>query len=271
MRFISRFTAAEVAADGELGYWSMLRADDAFFERLPSVESVIERLPAMEILADMAEGAGPVIMMNGDEVYVRRFAPNLLQSIARCSPGASVALNVVAPSDGMLNLLMTWRKRLPLNLGLSYERPDLAAWPQSRRSSYFAAARFIRAFQWRLRLDRPIIVLDLDALVRSDLRLLATDMEGYDLGLLLDPRRRGPFREITVCYNYYNDTPLAGRFLATTAAYIGHFLLDAEPRWLLDQTAHLAALHWLRREHPSPRVRWYDFQTFPHCGFIGEK
>lgn len=271
MRFLSRFTADEIAANAELGYWSMLRADDAFFDALPPVDRVIARLPALETMVELADGTGPVIFINGDEVYLRRFGPDLLQSIAQRSPGASVVLNVVSPSPTTFALIAEWRRVHPLILGVSCEHPRLSGWPPVRRSTYYACARFIRAFQWHRKLGRPIIVVDLDAVVRSDLRQLAGEMAGHDLGLLLDQRRRGPSREITVCFNYYNDTPLAGRFLAAVSAYIGHFLLDAEPRWMLDQTAHLAVLHQLRRREPSLRVRWYDFQTFPHCGFVGEK
>lgn len=270
-RFLSRFTADEIAANMELGYWSMLRADDAFFDALPPVDRVIARLPTLETVVELADGAGPVIFVNGDEVYLRRFGPDLLQSIARHSPGASVVLNVVSPSATTFDLIAEWRRVHPLALGVSCEHPRLSGWTPVRRSTYYACARFIRAFQWHRKLGRPIIVVDLDAVVRSDLRQLVGEMAGHDLGLLLDQRRRGPSREITVCFNYYNDTPLAGRFLAAVSAYIGHFLLDAEPRWMLDQTAHLAVLHQLRRREPALRVRWYDFQSFPHCGFVGEK
>ncbi|CAO3426333.1 hypothetical protein [Azospirillum doebereinerae] len=270
-RFAARFTAAEIAANAELGYWSMLRADDAFFARLPPVDSVIARLPALETLADAGDGTGPTIMMSGDDAYVRRFGPDLLQSIARQSPGASVVLHLVAPTAGTLGLVEEWRQRYPLALAVSRERPDLSGWPPVRRNTYFACVRFIRAFQWHQRLGRPLIVLDLDAVVRSDLRQLASDMVDRDLGLMLDKRRRGPFREILVGFDYYNDTPLAGRFLATVAAYIGHFLLDAEPRWMLDQSAHLATVHWFQRRNPPLRIRWHDFQSFAHCSFVGEK
>nr|WP_274390015.1 hypothetical protein [Azospirillum doebereinerae] len=286
-RFTARFTAAEIVADAELGYWSMLRADDAFFARLRPVDSVIARLPDLETLAletlapetmapetitDAGDGTTePAIMVSGDDVYIRRFGPDLLQSIARHSPGASVVLHLVAPTAGTLGLVEEWRRRYPLALAVSRERPDLSGWPPVRRSTYFACVRFIRAFQWHQRLGRPLIVLDLDAVVRSDLRQLASGMTDRDLGLMLDKRRRGPFREILVGFDYYNNTPLAGRFLATVAAYIGHFLLDAEPRWMLDQSAHLATVDWFQRRNPPLRIRWHDFQGFAHCSFVGEK
>ncbi|QCG90147.1 tetratricopeptide repeat protein [Azospirillum sp. TSH100] len=271
MRFASRFTDTELDGAGELGSWSMLRADDAFFETLPSLDSVIARLPEMTILADLPEGSDPVIMVSGDEQYVRRFAPDLLRSICQSSPGASIVLNVVAPTPSLLGMLGEWRRLYPLSIGLSAEQPDMTGWSQPQRVTYYACARFIRVQQWHRHLVRPLILVDLDATTRSDLRMLAGDMAGFDLGVLHDRRRRGPFREITVCFVYYNDTPLAGHYLETLAAYIGHFLLDGRPRWMLDQTAHLAVLDWFGRHRPDLRIHRYDFQTFPHCAFIGEK
>ncbi|WP_148219451.1 tetratricopeptide repeat protein [Azospirillum sp. B510] len=270
-RFAARFTPAELEGAGELGYWSMLRADDAFFETLPPLDDVIARLSGMTIVADLPEGQGPVIMMSGDELYVRRFGPDLLRSIAESSPGASVVLNVVSPSPSLLGMLGEWRRLHPLSIGLSTEQPDLTGWSHAQRVTYYACARFIRLQQWHRRLGRPVIVVDLDATTRSDLRRLAGEMAGYDLGVMHDRRRRGPFREIPVGFVYYNDTPLAGRYLETLAAYIGHFLLGGRPCWMLDQTAHLAVLDWLGRHEPDLGIRRYDFQTFPHCAFIGEK
>lgn len=271
MRFAARFAAADLRDAGELGSWSMLRADDAFFEGLASLDSVIARLPEMSIVADLPEGDGPVIMVSGDEHYVRRFAPDLLRSIGQTSPGASVVLNVVSPTPSLLGMLGEWRRLYPLSIGLSTEQPDLTACSHAQRVTYYACARFIRVQQWHRHLGRPLILVDLDATTRSDLRTLARDMTGFDLGVLHDRRRRGPFREIVVCFVYYNDTPLAGRYLATVAAYIGHFLLEGRPQWMLDQTAHLAVLDWLGRQRPDLRIHRYDFQDFPHCAFIGEK
>lgn len=270
-RFAARFTDAELDGAGELGSWSMLRADDAFFERLASLDSVIAQLPEMSIVADLPEGNGTVIMVSGDEHYVRRFAPDLLRSIGQSSPGASIVLNVVSPTPSLLGMLGEWRRLYPLSIGLSTEQPDLTGWSHAQRVTYYACARFIRVQQWHRHLGRPLILVDLDATTRSDLRTLAGDMDGFDLGVLHDRRRRGPFREIVVCFVYYNDTPLAGQYLATVAAYIGHFLLEGRPQWMLDQTAHLAVLDWLSRHRPDLRIHRYDFQNFPHCAFIGEK
>lgn len=271
-RFLARFSAPEIAENGELGYWSMLRADPGFFKRLPPVESMLERLPKLEFLSNQPEdGYEPVIFVSGDDAYIRRFGFNLLRSIAKYAPGAAVALNLTAPTPPTLGLVAQWRRELPLTFAVSLERLNLRQLPPARHSVYFACIRFIRALQWLRKLKRPLILVDLDAEARCDLRSAAEGMENFDVAMMLDQRRRGPFRETPVGYVYYNNTPAAHDFLATVAAYIGHFLLNAEPYWMLDQTAHYATLrHYIAARTPL-RVRWHDFQTFPFVAFVGEK
>ena len=271
-RFLARFSAAEIVENGELGYWSMLRADAGFFKRLPPVEAMLERLPKLEFPINfLKEGDKPVIYASGDDAYIRRFGPNLLCSIAKHSPGADVVLNLTAPTPPTLGLVEQWRRELPLSVAASLERLSPRQWPLAKRNVYYACIRFIRALQWLRKLNRPLILIDLDAEARCDLQSAADGMENYDVAMMLDQRRRGPFRETPVGFVYYNNTPAAHGFLATVAAYIGHFLLNAEPCWMLDQTAHYATLrHYIATRTPL-RVRWHDFQTFPLAAFVGEK
>ncbi|MBP2227151.1 tetratricopeptide (TPR) repeat protein [Azospirillum agricola] len=270
-RFQRRFTPQEIAREHELGLWAMLRADDAFFEALPPIEEALARMAPQEVIwAPEAGTPEPFVMFSCDDVYYRRFAPALLESLAQRMPGATVVAHVMSPSADALRSLEEWRNDPRLIVGSSCERPDTADWPDIKRFSYYAAARFIRTMQWQRRLDRPMIVIDVDATVTTDLRRLKTDLVGQDLGLLFDPRRRGPAREVTVCFNYYNNTAASARYLALVAAYIAHFLGRNEAYWMLDQTAHYAVFDWMRRRE-SLRVHRYDFLDFPHCHFVGDK
>lgn len=271
-RFQRRFTADEVMRHHELGVWAMLRADAAFFDGLGSGEDAAARLTPLEALGDPAAPAdgAPAVMMSCDDRYFRRFAPAMLESLARRMPGAAVVFHVVNPSLESMEDLARWRRDRRLAFGCSVERTDFTGWPDPKRLSYYAAGRFVRAHQWYRRLGRPLIVLDVDATVNADLRGLAAEMADYDVGLLIDSRGRGPSRDITVCFNYYNNTPAGANYLSRTAAYIGWFLSRPEVYWLLDQTAHYA-IYWRMARAGALRVRRYDFLNFPHCSFIGAK
>ncbi|MFC5354918.1 tetratricopeptide repeat protein [Azospirillum himalayense] len=271
-RFRRRFTAAEVAREHELGLWTMLRADDAFFRALPPLEAVLDRMAPLECRIEPAPGpAGePAVFFCCDDVYFRRFAPALLESLAERMPGATVTVHVVAPSPETEQAMARWRLDGRLNIGFSLDRPDMAGWTDIKRVTYYASARFLRALQWLRRLDRPLMVIDTDARIALDLRALRAEMAGHDVGFLVDGRRRGPSREITVCFNVYSNTPGGDRFLSLLGSYIGHFLAGAEVYWMLDQMAHYAVLDWLNRHEPI-RVRRFDFLNFPYCHFVGAK
>ncbi|MDQ2106357.1 tetratricopeptide repeat protein, partial [Azospirillum isscasi] len=271
-RFRRRFTAAEVAREHELGIWTMLRADDAFFRALPPVETVLEGMAPLEIRFDPEPEprTEPVVFFCCDDVYFRRFAPALLESLAERMPGATVAVHVVTPSPETEQAMARWRDDGRLRVGFSADRPDMAGWTDIKRVTYYASARFIRALQWLRRLDRPMMVIDTDARIARDLRSLKTEMAGHDVGFLFDGRRRGPSREITVCFNVYNNTPGGDRFLSLLGAYTAHFLAGAEVYWMLDQMAHYAVLDWLKRHEPV-RVHRFDFLNFPYCDFVGAK
>ncbi|TWA87362.1 tetratricopeptide repeat protein [Azospirillum brasilense] len=271
-RFRRRFTAAEVAREHELGLWTMLRADDAFFRALPPVETVLEGMAPLDCrIAPVPGPTGePAVFFCCDDVYFRRFAPALLESLAERMPGATVAVHVVAPSPETEQAMARWSRDGRLSVGFSLDRPDMAGWTDIKRVTYYASARFLRALQWLRRLDRPLMVIDTDARIAQDLRSLREDMADHDVGFLIDGRRRGPSREITVCFNVYNNTPGGDRFLSLLGAYIGHFLAGAEVYWMLDQMAHYAVLDWLNRHEPI-RVRRFDFLNFPYCHFVGAK
>ncbi|AWJ91208.1 hypothetical protein Sp245p_15210 (plasmid) [Azospirillum baldaniorum] len=271
-RFRRRFTAAEVAREHELGLWTMLRADDAFLRTLPPVEAVLERMAPLECRGEPAAGpAGePVIFFCCDDVYFQRFAPTLLESLAERMPGALVAVHVVSPSPETERAMARWRTDRRLRVGFSLDRPDMAGWTDIKRVTYYASARFLRALQWLRRLDRPLMVVDTDAWITGDLRALRAEMAGYDVGLMLDGRRRGPSREIPVGFAVYENSPGGDRFLSLLGSYIGHFLAGAEVYWMLDQMAHYAVLDWLNRHEPV-RVRRFDFLSFPYCHFVGAK
>lgn len=271
-RFRRRFTAAEVAREHELGLWTMLRADDAFFGALPPVEGVLEGMAPLECRIEATPGpAGePAVFFCCDDVYFRRFAPALLESLAERMPGATVAVHVVAPSPETEQAMARWRLDGRLSVGFSLDRPGMAGWSDIKRVTYYASARFLRALQWLRRLDRPLMVIDTDARIAQDLRTLRAEMDGHDVGFLIDGRRRGPSREITVCFNVYGNTPGGDRFLSLLGSYIGHFLAGTEVYWMLDQMAHYAVLDWLNRHEPI-RVRRFDFLNFPYCHFVGAK
>ena len=270
MRRVSRrFTAAEVAADFELGLWSMVRAGANALDGLPDADSLLGAFPPLELLAEPPAGRGPLLAVSCDDGYYRRFATGLLDSVEAAGGGVAVHVHVVNPSPETLADLARRRERLPL--GASREVVDFTGWDDHRRTTYYACIRFLRWHQLMTRWGRPLLHLDADCTLAGGLDGLVALLEGSDVGLLRDARWRGPTREVTVCFAGFQPTPAGRAFLALTAAYIGNFLRDGRGFWMLDQAAPFAVLDALERRRDGLRVRWFDVLDFPWVRFIGEK
>ena len=266
--FTRRFTPAEVAADFELRLWSMVQAGRGFLDGVPAADDLLGAFPPLETVFEPPPGGGPLLAVSCDDGYYRRFAGALLASVEALG-GPAVHVHVINPSPETEADLAAWRARLPL--GFSRERVDFTGWDDHRRTTYYACVRFLRWHQLLGRLGRPLVHVDADCTVAADLGELAERMRGSDVGLLHDPRGRGPTREITVCFAWFQPTPRGRAYLERTAAYIAHFLRQGRGYWMLDQAAPFCVLDTLSKRGEGPRVRAFDFLDFPWVRFVGEK
>ncbi|WP_448206148.1 tetratricopeptide repeat protein [Azospirillum sp. sgz302134] len=272
-RFTRRFTAAEVAADFELRLWSMIQAGRGALDRIPAADGLLGDFAPLESLFEVPAGDGPILVVSSDDGYYRRFVGNLLASVEALGGAGghvpAVHVHVVNPSPETEADLAAWRARIPL--GASRERVDFTGWDDHRRTTYYACIRFLRWHQLLGRTGRPLVHVDADCTLAAGLETLADSMAGFDVGLLWDRRWRGPTREITVCFAWFQPTVRGRAYLERTAAYIGHFLRQGRGYWMLDQAAPLCVLDGLARRGEEPRIRRFDFVDFPWVRFIGEK
>lgn len=267
-----RFTADERVADFELRVWSLIQTDRGMLDRLPPLESLLPDFPPLEMMVEPPPGDGPLIAVSCDDVYFQRFVGDLLESIAATLPpggGGGVHVHVVNPSPETEAALQRWRTRLPL--GYSRERLDFSGWDDHRRTTYYACVRFLRWHQLLARQSRPLVHVDADCTLRADLTSLSDGLRGADVGLLRDGRGRGPTREITVCFAWFQPTKASRAFLALAAAYIADALARGQGYWMLDQAAPFCVLNALTARGAAPVVRWFDWVDFPWVRFIGDK
>jgi tetratricopeptide (TPR) repeat protein len=267
-----RFTADERVADFELRVWSLIRTDRGMLDRLPTLDALLPDFPPLEMMIEPPPGDGPLIAVSCDDVYFQRFVGDLLESIAATLPhggGGGVHVHVVNPSPETEAALDRWRTRLPL--GYSRERLDFSGWDDHRRTTYYACVRFLRWHQLLTRQSRPLVHVDADCTLRADLTSLSDGLRDADVGLLRDGRGRGPTREITVCFAWFQPTEASRAFLSRTAAYIADALRRGEGYWMLDQAAPFCVLNALTARGTAPTVRWFDWVDFPWVQFIGDK
>lgn len=188
-------------------------------------------LPALH--GNLPSGMGvPLIIASGDPAYVQRFAPDLIRSVNAQSSGTDIHIHVVIPdSDGVPPALPN---DLPVHT-MTWENE-----PNATRVT-FATRRFLRAASFMRTMDRPLILVDINSVVKKDIAAAKTSLPDFDVALryqaeeILLPQR--------VCGGFLTlmPTPGALAFIDTVAAYILHFENKGTALWCLDQMALLAA------------------------------
>jgi hypothetical protein len=208
-----------------------LDADPERFER------ELGMLPPMRLLQPLAaSGPEPVVFVACDDAYFDEHAKYLAYSLYRTN-GTRLALHLhlYAPSAGTLAQVDLLRARLPgLAIGVSLEDgpPPLAS-----HATYYATARFVRAYQALAHYQRDFCIVDADALFRQPWdRLAAQAGAGAELVLACPPAV--PFWEqVLAGFVFCRDTPLGREFIGKTAAFILSNLVAGNAIWFTDQVA----------------------------------
>lgn len=186
-----------------------------------------------EVQGQMPSAMGvPLIVASGDPLYVQRFAPGLIRSVSKSSPGTDIHIHVVVPSTGEAP------PPLPGDLpahSLTWEND-----PSAKRVS-FATRRFVRAATFMRAIDRKLIIVDMDSLVNKDVAAANTELAEFDIGLRTRPDEPLITQRIAAGYVALSPTKAAQTFIDTVAAYILHFEQAGSAVWRLDQMALLAA------------------------------
>lgn len=204
-------------------------------------------LPAVQGSLPSAMGV-PLIVASGDPAYVQRYGPDLIRSVGANSPSTDVHIHVVVPGDDQ-------PPALPGDLptySLSWENDSKA------NRTTFSTRRFVRAAALMRTLDRPLVLIDIDSLVKKDVAAAKSSLPEFDIAMryrteeiLLNQRVCGGFLALT-------PSPEAQTFIDAVAAYILHFEEAGTATWSLDQMALLAARSRFSGEDTNPAVRITD-------------
>lgn len=122
-----------------------------------------------------------------------------------------------------------------------------------RGALYYHAARFIRLHEWMEANNRPVWLLDVDALcqTRPDQGLFPL-LDGFDVALRGRPCRLEPWNQLNACVVGFNNTPNGRAYLRAIAEYIQRALDRDNLQWGIDQVAMLCAAH----EGRNLLVKW---------------
>jgi hypothetical protein len=224
-------------------------------------------IPSLRFLGDLPNAGGkPVLLACCDEVYFYRFAYHLAISGHQASPGLSTHIHIYDPSSQCLEDAALLRRRLGDRLTFSHEPPGRS--PYKMASPYFfTAGRFAVAQHILERNGGPVLVIDVDGIVRRDLQPEIAYLANWDVGLVLRASRRRQWRKVLACAVLLNPTPAGRLFSARFAVAIERVLRRAPPFHMDQIVLHYLCEHY-RRHAAALRIadlgeRWADHHFHP--------
>lgn len=107
---------------------------------------------------------------------------------------------------------------------------------------WYHAARFIHLWRWMQENDRPVWMLDVDALANRPLSEMFPLLEGHDVAFRARPGRIEPWNQYNACVVGFNNTPAGKAYLHAIAKFIERAAEANNLRWGIDQVAMLCCL-----------------------------
>jgi hypothetical protein len=221
--------------------------------------------PRLDLLGDLPDADGrPVLLACCDEVYFQRFAHHLAASACETSAGLHTHVHIYEPSSRCLKDAATLRRRLGERLTISHEPPGRSPYKEAC-GFFFASGRFAVAHCILERNRAPVMVIDVDGIVRRDLKPEMSSLAGWDVGLILRPHQKRIWRRVLACAVLVNPTS-AGRLFSARLAAAVERVLRRRPRFHCDQLLLYYLREHYRRHGDALRIvdlgeRWanHDF------------
>lgn len=210
-------------------------------------------------LPEPADPSDLVLFVGCDSVYAVRHAMPLAYSLDDAAPGRRLHLHVVNPADGLDDALAALDEDLPETvLSVTTETVDLSGYDAVGRCSYYAAIRFVRAFQIMEAAPAGYLLLDADSLIRRPPDEAAKALEaGADLGLMIDEAMPAHMR-IKAGGVLIAPTEAGRKFLAAVAANVYAHLQAGTAPWFLDQTVLWQVWQAMQDDAPPRTHRFSD-------------
>jgi hypothetical protein len=239
-----------------------LRAQIGFRSRLQAGQR-----SGPQLLGDLPEADGkPVLLACCDEVYFYRFARDLAATAHRTSPGVRTHIHIYEPSIRCIDDAAELQRRLGEGMTVSYELTGRSPY-RTASPFFFTTARFAIAHHILERNRAPVLMIDVDGAVCSELEPEIRALANWDVGLILRPNQNRIWRRVLACAVLFNPTAEGRRFSARLAAALERVLRSA-PRFHIDQIVIYYLCRYCRRHHENVQIidlgeRWADHEFTP--------
>jgi tetratricopeptide (TPR) repeat protein len=240
--------------------WRSITFDPNFFHalaRVPQADIAADLPPLLSVAApDFADR--PIAYLACDYTYFTRFAVPMIRSLADTAPGAQLHVHIMDAADGQLGDVAAFCRAQPLTVAISAEQPGIDRKGSQAARAYYHAVRFIRYDQHLATYDRPLWLMDVDALFNRDPQVLYDTIGAHDVALRVRPGRLEPWNQFNACIVGARPTGAARTYIRMIAAYIAHHHRQDTLIWGIDQIAMYAVFTHLQLAQSAPSLAFLD-------------
>lgn len=204
--------------------------------KMPDADLTRGLPPQIDVTALCPDPKG-VLYLSCNYTYFYAFALPMIMSLHGRSPGTPVHVHIMDADEQQTAFAHELLQRIaPLKFALSVERPGLKQNSMEARC-YYHAIRFIRYYEHLLRYGCPLWLMDVDAVVHSDLEPLFAMLGASDAAMRIRPGRLEPWNQFNACIVAASQTPTSKEYFRLLAAYTAYFYQRKGLRWGIDQLA----------------------------------
>ena len=222
----------------------------------PDLEALLRHLPGVEGRWPEADSDDLLVFIGCDSTYLLEHGLPFAHSLDRNTPGARLHIHLVNPTTTAESRLEGIAQALAATtLTHSAEAFDFTGVSSEFARSYCASIRFVRLLQLLRAMRQGVLLLDVDVLVRGDLRHVKAAAEGHDCAVHTRFRSRRKRERVFASVFYANPTPASLIYLKDVATRLASALVTHSARWYIDQCVIYDAYRAARAAGPKLRLR----------------
>lgn len=211
-----------------------------------------------------------VVTASCDAHYFAKYAKNFVNSLLQNSnESIHLHLHIMNPTNEVLADAQTFlTQKSVISYCISTEKIEILAVDQLK--TYYTFGRFLNMAQWLETYQKPIISLDIDAIVEKPLSYLIHSIPDADMGVR--SRQVASWEEFVANVMVIKPSEQTIAYFDLVRRYLLYFVPKGYLVWGIDELA-LTAAHHLRQyyEKQSPRLQFINVEVEEVLWQLGHK
>lgn len=228
--------------------YSLVSFERGLLQRVMALRKDIVAAPVHRFGPRAPAGHRIVVVACCDARYFAKYGFNFVNSFAHNAAGDSLLHVHVVDPDAELDVILgrLARKTPPADVLVTTEVSPFAGKPINLAAhTYYSCSRFLHLPGFLARYRKPIVCIDIDAIVEGSFQELVAATARSDVGLTRREPLHSPWLDIVADLVVANATAGAARYFELVRDYILYFIGRGELKWHLDQAALYCVLRLL--------------------------